>query len=751
MATSRGPSRSPFSPTQSYTKLGPEEALAKFQADDLPDRDEEWHKIVPKEAREALGDREVQRQSVLFEVFKSERDYVHDMELIEEVFANPLRIADPPIIPQDRLQGFLSEVFWNLRDILVHHKRMLGALFARQRDQHPLVQSVADIILDTSLLWRNEYESYIKHYPLAEARHRAELKRSEAYRDFIQRCSQDPRIRKRDLITFLSRPVTRLPRLSLLLGQVHKLTDPDHPDLETLPLLLTILSDFIKSTQPGILAAESKVKFWDLGESLKYQKGEIITRKVGADDGGILQSLRFKMKPMFPFTVYHAASKGSRRYTLFTTSEALRTKWKDALENALAVYHARQEANQSLDDGCFRSPGSQPQYSSGIRFSGKVTNAVPFTSSGKKYIVVACSAGIFVAVRGEAKFTRVLPYSNPTSMLALQDFNKFVVQHEACLYSYSLDLMARVIRHPSSIKSFEATMEKIAGNEGSVLLARSGRVGNRILRMCNISEFQTATHRQTVIFVVKKLLQVTVHTMEAIHPNAQMTPTRHSSHQSFRPFGGPFYIPKDAHDVTPLVKTIAVSTEKGIIIIDPTNVQKSVVTIVPDMSNAANNPPMADLKARCDNARPLGLVRCDADELLVIYDTMGCYITKHGVPSRNCGYIRWEVKVNAFAHRGENVLLFSSEFIEVRNVKNGGRIVQVIEGKDIRLLHAGPAGTNGSGDTILFAQAGKKDDKDGLSDNITEMVETRELSRSSSAVSSRSGSTADNLWDEWDM
>ena len=130
---------------------------------------------------------------------------------------------------------------------------------------------------------------------------------------------------------------------------------------------------------------------------------------------------------------------------------------------------------------------------------------------------------------------------------------------------------------------------------------------------------------------------------------------------------------------------------------------------------------------------------------------MGCYITKHGVPSRNCGYIRWEVKVNAFAHRGENVLLFSSEFIEVRNVRNGGRIVQVIEGKDIRLLHAGPAGTNGGGDTILFAQAGKKDDKDGLSDNITEMVETRELARSPSTASARSGSTADNLWDEWDM
>jgi RHO1 GDP-GTP exchange protein 1/2 len=51
----------------------------------LLDRDEEWHKLVPSGSQEALGDREVQRQSVLFEVFKSERDYVHDMELVEEV------------------------------------------------------------------------------------------------------------------------------------------------------------------------------------------------------------------------------------------------------------------------------------------------------------------------------------------------------------------------------------------------------------------------------------------------------------------------------------------------------------------------------------------------------------------------------------------------------------------------------------------------------------------------------------------
>ena len=95
---------------------------------------------------------------------------------------------------------------------------------------------------------------------------------------FIQSVSNDPRIRKRDLITFLSRPVTRLPRLNLLLEQILKLTDVEyeHPDLEILPIILGILKDCIKSTQPGIEAAESKVKFWALCESLVFQKGEII-------------------------------------------------------------------------------------------------------------------------------------------------------------------------------------------------------------------------------------------------------------------------------------------------------------------------------------------------------------------------------------------------------------------------------------------------------------------------------------------
>ena len=210
------------------------------------------------------------------------------------MFINGLLTTDPPVISLENLESFVSEVFCNIDAIASHHDRMLGALFSRQREQHPLVQSVTDIILDSqsglpsfllrnakiyesaSLLFRSDYETYIKSYPLAEGRHRSELKKNPRYREWLRQCYQDPRVRKRDLITFIARPVTRLPRLCMLLEAILKLTDSEHPDKESLPLLISILNDFVKSTQPGIAAAEGKVKFWSLCESLVYVKGEIV-------------------------------------------------------------------------------------------------------------------------------------------------------------------------------------------------------------------------------------------------------------------------------------------------------------------------------------------------------------------------------------------------------------------------------------------------------------------------------------------
>lgn len=194
-----------------------------------------------------------------------------------QVFIKALMEADPPVItPATRLRTFRNEVFQNITDILARHRISLASLFERQREQHPLISSVADIELDSALAVRDDYEAYIKQYPIAESRHRRELGLNPAYIALIDRALKDPRLMKRGLIDLISRPVTRLPRLSLILEHVYKLTDPEHPDIETMPLTLTILSDFVKSTEPGVAVADARVKFWSLCEGLVYRPGEII-------------------------------------------------------------------------------------------------------------------------------------------------------------------------------------------------------------------------------------------------------------------------------------------------------------------------------------------------------------------------------------------------------------------------------------------------------------------------------------------
>jgi hypothetical protein len=64
----------------------------------------------------------------------------------------------------------------------------------------------------------------------------------------------------------------------LILERIQNLTLEGHPDLETIPIVLTVLQDFIKSSEPGIAAAEDKIKFGALHKSLVDLEGEITVR-----------------------------------------------------------------------------------------------------------------------------------------------------------------------------------------------------------------------------------------------------------------------------------------------------------------------------------------------------------------------------------------------------------------------------------------------------------------------------------------
>lgn len=63
------------------------------------------------------------------------------------------------------------------------------------------------------------------------------------------------------------------------------------------------------------------------------------------EQGRLFDSFRSRYRAMYPFTIYHASAMQHRRYTLYANSEAERERWRKALEDAVAVRKARQDAN----------------------------------------------------------------------------------------------------------------------------------------------------------------------------------------------------------------------------------------------------------------------------------------------------------------------------------------------------------------------------------------------------------------------
>lgn len=101
------------------------------------------------------------------------------------MYVSPLREMDPPIIPRDRLEQFIQEVFHNYAELHAHHRRMLEKLHEIQRDEHPVIRSITAAIYDAVLNFREAYMEYIPNYPIAAYRIDDEMVNNPQFKTFV--------------------------------------------------------------------------------------------------------------------------------------------------------------------------------------------------------------------------------------------------------------------------------------------------------------------------------------------------------------------------------------------------------------------------------------------------------------------------------------------------------------------------------------------------------------------------------------
>ncbi|PFH46667.1 hypothetical protein AMATHDRAFT_69289 [Amanita thiersii Skay4041] len=735
----------------------------------------EWHDLVSQEVR----------KGIIFELIKGEMAYVKDLENIDVMYIQPLRNADPPIIPYNRLEQFIQDVFHNYLELYAHHSKLVDQFHEIQREEHPRIRSITAPVFDTALNFREAYMEYIPNYPIAAYRIDEEMATNPAFKTFVEGCIRHPDAHRHDMKTFINRPIPRLLRYELLLKGIMEETPPGHEDLDAIPQVIDVIKTLGKDTEPGVTSAKQKVELWQYNSNLVFKHGEVfdldlldenrsliysgkllrqpdgglewngwselfvllfdnylVMTKPKERDGvmkyyvnrrpipldlltlvnfndpptqrgtGLLRGLRGERhvgggggggavgelaaantpgaspdtandsRAVYPMTLHHNGRMGGP-YILYVDSQQARAEWKKKLEEALVLRRVVQDSNKVFEvETLSADTFLVPSFMSGTQaaqswnqdvFTGKVTCSVPFTTNDNRALVaIGCAEGVWIGFRHDPKsLRRVLHLKMVTQCAMLEEFGIFLVLADKSLFAYHIEALVPTSPHTPPASQVP---QKLNGSK-DVYFFRVGTLHNRTL----------------VIYMKKKgldsIFRVLEPVGEKISQNARAPVglgsrlgLRSARSEWFRIYRD-FFLPSEAFDLIFLKAKVAILCAKGFEIMDLNNFDS--VTIP-----QREDPRLAQLSKRCENARPKGMFRSAEDEFLLCYDEFGVYVNKHGDPSRSAGTIEWEGTAERVALHSPYILLFDSRFIEIRHIETG-RLAQIIPGNDIRCIWDG--------------------------------------------------------------
>ena len=181
-------------------------------------------------------------------------------------------LKESEIIPEDRRQDFIEQVFWNIHDIIAVNTRLRDALNKRQKS-YAVVEQIGDVLLE-SVPHFHPFVSYGAHQLYGKYEFEKEKGANPAFARFVEETERRPESRKLELNGYLTKPTTRLARYPLLLEAVLKHTPEDNPDKTTLPKAIEIVREFLKAVNAETGKAENRFNLLQLDQQLVFRQGE---------------------------------------------------------------------------------------------------------------------------------------------------------------------------------------------------------------------------------------------------------------------------------------------------------------------------------------------------------------------------------------------------------------------------------------------------------------------------------------------
>lgn len=137
----------------------------------------------------------------------------------------------------------VTSIFWNMMEVLQVNSTLSKNLLERQ-SKNKVVNQIGDIMLSHVAKFE-PFVRYGSHQIIGKYAFETEKSTNPSFAAFVTKTERLPQSRKLELNGYLTKPTTRLGRYNLLLREILKHTPKDHPDQETIPRVMTIISKFL--------------------------------------------------------------------------------------------------------------------------------------------------------------------------------------------------------------------------------------------------------------------------------------------------------------------------------------------------------------------------------------------------------------------------------------------------------------------------------------------------------------------------
>ena len=162
---------------------------------------------------------EVLRKKAIEEIINSEKNYLKQLEIVEEFFMKPLQEQDI-LAPQT-----YASIFGDILGIRQVNKELLLAM-------ETSTDKIGKVFLDLAP-YLKFYSTYANDFKTATNLVEEQLLKNKPFRTFMERQESRPEVCKK-LNALLIAPIQRIPRYKLLLDDIIKNTPRYHPDKDNL-------------------------------------------------------------------------------------------------------------------------------------------------------------------------------------------------------------------------------------------------------------------------------------------------------------------------------------------------------------------------------------------------------------------------------------------------------------------------------------------------------------------------------------